>query len=1265
MIITENQLDEWVRRNSSKAQGEIVELVFRLVAASSPKPIERRFPLGDSIGQPGPDGILNTEYGYNPFVPLGKSYWEIGSGEKANKKATNDYKIRTSETPIDERKTATFIFVTPSSGRKDWQYTWKEAAQATWIKRRVQRKEWKDVRVIDGSRIIDWLHNFPSVERWLAHKMEYPISQIDTPEQRWSDLKTIGAPPPLIPQLFLINRDEACKKMKDVFAGNSLQLQIDTHYPEQMADFISAYIATLDEPTKSDVVNRCLIVKDADAWNVICGLKDHQILIADFSLDDTDSFGVRLLEKAKRAGHSIIHSGKPSGPPHPNRVSIPNPKIFQIKEVLEKTGYKEERARSLATKSDGNLNILLKCLQNLSLMPEWAQGPDAADLAIAELLGEWQEQSEADKAVVERLSKKAYGEWIGKMREIALRPGTPLIQREGDWKVITRYEGWYALGPRLFDEHLERFKEAAISVLRERDPKFELLPNERYAASIHGKVMIYSRKLRNGLAESLALLGSHYKALTSCSVSRAETTAVLVVREILTSADWVLWASLNDLLPLLAEAAPSEFLDVVENALRMDPCPFDNIFRQESSGIMGNTYISGLLWALETLAWDAKFFTKSMTLLGELAARDPGGNWANRPANSLTAILLPWLPQTCAPVSMRLTTVKTLLCELPDITWKILLNLLPHSQQVSSYTRKPAWREMIPDDWSRGVIHQEYMEQTIGYTQLAITAAKQESNRLVELIDHIAYFPPPAFDQLLTYLRSDIINSMPQADRLRLWNKLVDLVSRHRKFADTEWAMKQAIVDELDSVAENLAPDKLIYRHQRLFSERDYDLYEKKDNFKEQYKELEDRRKKAVNNIFIDGGLEDVLEFAKSVESPWRVGVAFGMTAPSDIGERILPAYLDSEFKSLGQFVGGFVLGSFREHMWQWVDNIDLSKWTPSQKGQFFAYLTFTPDTWKRVTKQLKEDELPYWSKTTANPYETKEDLKWAIDRLIQYGRPLEAIQCLERAHYDNQPMDSKQIIRVLQAVLHSSIDTHAMDVSAIVDVIKILQNDSQTDPNELFQIEWAFLPLLDNYTGSSPKLLEQRLAEDSVFFCEVIRLVFRSKKEEKPVEEITEQQEKIVTNAYRLLHNWRTPPGSQRDGTYNGNALTSWLEKVKVTCEYSGHLEIALSIVGHVLIYTPTDPSGLWLHHSAAKVLNDKDTNDMREGFITGLFNSRGIFTFTAGQEEGKLAAKYRAQAEEIESHGYHRLADSLKKLSASYEKDAEREASRDSFDY
>jgi len=236
------------------------------------------------------------------------------------------------------------------------------------------------------------------------------------------------------------------------------------------------------------------------------------------------------------------------------------------------------------------------------------------------------------------------------------------------------------------------------------------------------------------------------------------------------------------------------------------------------------------------------------------------------------------------------------------------------------------------------------------------------------------------------------------------------------------------------------------------------------------------------------------------------------------------------------------------------------------------------------------------------------------------------------------------------------------MDRHAIVEIIKALQEDPNTNPNDLFQIEWAFLPLLDQHNNAFPKLLERRLADNAAFFCEVIRMVFRSTREEHPVEEPTEQQKQIATNAYRLLSKWMTPPGSQLDGAYDGNALTAWLEEVRTACTASGHVEIALSKVGHVLIHTPPDPDGLWLHHAAATALNARDAGDMRDGFSTALFNSRGVHEVDPkGQAEREFAAKYRDQAEKLESHGYHRLTNTLRELAAAYERDAERLASRD----
>ena len=994
---------------------------------------------------------------------------------------------------------------------------------------------------------------------------------------------------------------------------------------------------------------------------MIVAQEEKHILVADSDLDLGGETGTKLIQKTLRAGHAVVFGGILGDASDLTSAPLPAPSRHHLKDALEKAGYSEERARTLVQKSGGNPSSLLRCLQNLPLMPEWANGPEVAELSIAAVLGSWSERSDADRAIVEEVLGSSYGEWIGKIRDVSLRPGTPLTQQDGNWKFVARYEGWYALGPRLFDEQLDRLQTAAVTVLQEKDPRFDLPTEERYMSSIHGKVLAYSHLLRNGLAESLTLLGSHPKALTSCTLGKAETMAVLAVREILAEADWVQWASLNDVIPLLAEAAPGEFLDAVEKALSRDPCPFDEMFAQEAAGMFGQNYMTGLLWALETLAWDADYLSRVVMCLGELAERDPGGNWANRPANSLATILLPWLPQTCVSIAKRTTAVKTLLVELPDVGWNLLMGLLPELHSTSFRSSRPVWRETIPDGWTESVTNLEYWEQVEIYSEMAITVAKSDHEKLAELIGDMGRLSSPAREQLLTYLESEEMVTMPEVERLNLWTELVDLVTEHRKFSDAKWAMEPEQVDKIAALAERLVPEAPALRHQRLFSERDFDLYEEKGNYQEQRKELEERRQKAVQEVAADGGTQAVIDFATVVQSPWDVGFAFGSVAGDDVDGVVLPDLLESEKKSLAQFAGGFVWARFRSCGWQWVDDIDTSQWTPAQIGQFLSFLPFTPNAWKRSRRLLGDDESAYWSRSSANPYDTDMGIEPAIDKLIEHGRPYAAIWCLYRMLHDQQPFDPGRAVRALLAAVESSENARSTDTYEMEEIIKKLQNEPSTDPEDLFRVEWAYLPLLDRHSGASPKLLERQLANQPGFFCEVIQLVFRSKKEDRSIEESTEERQKIAKNAYRLLSEWRTPPGCREDGTYDGDSLFAWLDAVRKECSETGHLEVAMTMVGHALIHVPPDPDGLWIHRSAAAALNAKDAGDMRNGFRTELYNLRGVHWIDpTGKPEKELAEKYRMQAEAVEEAGYHRLSTTLRELADSYERDAERILSR-----
>ena len=900
---------------------------------------------------------------------------------------------------------------------------------------------------------------------------------------------------------------------------------------------------------------------------------------------------------------------------------------------------------------------------------DWNQHKYASDLAIANLLGAWNELNEADLEIVRQLANEEdYAKWIPKLREMLQQAISPVTFINGRWQIIDRKVMWQSLGGRVFDDTLDALKQCAVTVLSERDPQFDLPSDKRYAANIYEKVLKYSSGLRKGLAETLALLGTNPDALRNFSPQhqgwKPRDTANFAIQKILENADWKLWGSLNDLLSVLAEAAPREFLGAVENTLHSGSCPFDELFSQEGAPITGSNYMTGLLWALETLAWDAEHLVRVCVILGELAERDRGGPWANRPANSLTTILLPWRPQTTAPTEKREVAVKTLMHEVPDVAWSLLVSLLLNQYQMSLETRKPAWQNIIPDDRKELATPKECEEQVTSYAEMAVSMASNDMEKLIELVGDLDNLPEPSFDKLLEHLSSEEICGKPEDQRLKLWTKLTEFASRHRRFSDAERVLSDKIISKIEDVAAKLVPKNPFYLHRILFSHNDLALYEgtwgdpqQKQKLDQHRQKLDQRRQQAIKEILADSGMDMVLQFAESVEAPWDVGRSLGTIAQAETDKRILPALLETENTKLALFASDYIRSRQNINGWKWVDSFDTSKWSVAQIGQFLSYLPFTKETWNRATDWLGKSEKEYWSRTSANPYHTDDDLGIAIDKLIAYDRPYTAIKCLRQMKYYKQPLDKTRNVKALMVAISSKEPSQAIDPHSIIEIIKALQDDPDTDPDDLFQIEWAYLNLLNGYyhRDASPKSLESSLSSNPDFFCKVIRLVYRSKKETGPPREFSEQEKAIAENAYKLLDKWETPPGKQSDDQFLPDQFENWLNKIKEACDESGHLEVALIHIGKVLIHAPSDPEGLWIHRTVASVLNAKDAEKMRDGFRIGIYNSQGRSFGPTGKPERERAEKYKQKAEEVENVGYHRFAVALKKLAEGYEREAE----------
>ena len=97
-------------------------------------------------------------------------------------------------------------------------------------------------------------------------------------------------------------------------------------------------------------------------------------------------------------------------------------------------------------------------------------------------------------------------------------------------------------------------------------------------------------------------------------LSGTRDRAARIVRATLQNATWLRWATLGNLLSLLAEAAPDEFLAAVSTDLKKKRPELAKVLADdgEDHPLMSRCKHAGLLWALECLAWSPETASKGL-----------------------------------------------------------------------------------------------------------------------------------------------------------------------------------------------------------------------------------------------------------------------------------------------------------------------------------------------------------------------------------------------------------------------------------------------------------------------------------------------------------------------------------------------------------------------------------------------------------------------------------------------------------------------------
>ena len=901
MRVSRDELLRWA--GGAEANYQLPLLVRRLVRETGNGVETAHFPAGSAVTTGGWDGTVEAA-GESPFVPAGRSGWELSVDQGAQGKAESDLEARVRSVPEGDRHDMTFVELICRQWTKAPAF--ESDARA--------RGAFRDVRAYNVDHLEEWLEHAPTSSVFFWELVGRPLDGVSTIADIWQQWLR-SAQPALDSPVVLAGRASVADDIRSyAHAGPGITtVGGDVRLDEILAFFGAVWAASGNDNSLGEL----LVVSDDVTGRRMMQATSPLVLLAT---------SPHLVKDLPPASPNRVFVAVPGG----NRVDVSLPPVEQrvVSEYLRERGiefYVAGELGSLARRS------LLALRRRLAVQPElhrpgWARPPVPMVLRRSLLVGVWHRGIAADRDAVERL----IGDEYTRVEE-ALRAytdvGDPFVSLVDErWHVVSPVDAWLLVGSDLSQDDLAEFSDLAVSVLTDVDPLASLPPEQRWRASFEGDQPSYSPHLRTGIARSLAILGSLDLPLRLGQDGAPSSFARVTVRRALHAASeddsFRVWRAVAGELPLLVEAAPSEVIEALESDIASAPGLMRQMFTDEDSGVFGSSSShTEFLWALERLAWSTDFFADAIDLLAELHYLDPGGRLSNRPAESVKSILCPWHPQTSAAVDQRMSALGRLRDRYPQLAWEVMLSMLPNQHTAQLAHHGPDYR-----DWKTSepvVTNVEYRRVIDEVSAALIEDAGDDVDRWVKLIEEVDSVLVDRHPDLQRQLERLSGAPLEEAGRQRIWETLRKFVSHHRQYFDAAWALPEQVLAPFEAIANLFGPVEPSVRHAWLFKGW-VELGDKRirDDFGAYEEELARRRCDAVGDIYLAGGLEGLLHFADDVESPGQVGAALAQFTDADDHVNELLQLLRGEADARSAVAFAFFGQRFRSRGWPYIDRV-------------------------------------------------------------------------------------------------------------------------------------------------------------------------------------------------------------------------------------------------------------------------------------------------------------------------------------------------------
>ena len=905
-------------------------------------------------------------------------------------------------------------------------------------------------------------------------------------------------------------------------------------------------------------------------------------------------------------------------------------------------GIEGDEADRLEKESGRSPTILRRRLSQTGAIrtPQWA-GDDkiARDLIPMTFVGAWKTNSEADREVVNCLADSSY-EGIEQRISSLLRFDDSPIWSTGQYRgVASKMDAIFAIAWQVTEKDLREFFLLAEYVLCENDPALDLPEGDRWAAELYDKVRHHSAAMRDGVCETLVIFSVHGKNLFQGRFALdVEAEVSSLIRRLLTPLTLDKLLSHQRDLPRYAEAAPGTLLQVLEDDLWKSEPVVLGLLKPVNS-LFGGCPRTGLLWALECLAW--KNLERVTSILARLSRTKIDDNRVNKPIRSLGAIYQSWMPQTAAPLPQRLQALEMLAKRFPDIGWQICMGELNPGPHFGDYSYRPRLRSDASGAGQPATRRQEQQESTVFVRracELALAWSEHDQKTLMDLVERI--------------------RMMPEVHRKRVWDLIdnwadskanehakAELANQIRPFAFTRSGQARRLNDNTKERARQayakLQAKDIVIRHAWLFAsywvEFPCDDAEEL-NIGKQEEVTRKHRTTAMREIWNERGFEGVKALVSCGGLPHIVGsvlrlIITGVKGQADFLRDCLTGSREPEGQ-LDDCMRGF-LESLDANRCDKVLSTVAKRLGTEEKVRLFRCGPFRNSTWRLLDNHDNETRELYWREVVPyRNFHTDTDLTEIIDRMLEVKRPRAAFHTVQLDWLRVETSSLKRLLIDAAAVYNEPADHYQLEAWYISRALSELGSRTGVSADEMAQFEFRYAGALLYSEYGFPNL-GRRIAESPLIFVQLLAFLYgRSDGGEDPPEwqiQNLEQRSRTAATVLHLLDQINLLPGTRADGRLDTDALVNWVMEVRRLTAEHGRAEVGDERIGRLLSKAAAEDDGTWPCRPVCEVLQIVSTPEIRTGFGVGVYNQRGAhFREEGGGQERELAAHYRERAEQ-----------------------------------